>query len=436
MKRSSIWKTLSITVIDMYLLRTNMRVAVLKFCHDMKLEHIKTMQKHQETDEVFVLLNGSCTLFLEGAGELPDCITAVEMKPHMLYNIKKGVWHNHIMEEPGEVLIVENQNTGEEAQMKIKTRIIGIYITVLVLSFLLTFGTLSVINQGFREKEIGNAGVQTVSALAGNLSFIFANVTQFSDLIYFDDNVQNALNRVETQNIDADIHRTITKSLVNMILSGDYISSAFVFDKFYNPYSSYKTGPILVESDRILQTEWYRQMKKAGGGGFFIHGSEGVINYPTRQNKNYISYIREIGNKDTYEPIAILLLTMDAGTIQSYFENVGGDYDSRFFIVDSDGEYIIPPSEGETVRDAWLREAQNSEGYEVMEDGASKVILVSREMGIRDWRLVGCFRMNSAGTLTPYYTSTVILIMCVNLISVFICSMFLTKMIFAPLSGI
>lgn len=89
------------------------RVAILKFCDDLRLERIKTMQKHLETDEVFVLLQGSCTLFLGGSGETPDSITAVEMQPHFLYNIKKGIWHNHIMDQSGEVLIVENRNTSD-----------------------------------------------------------------------------------------------------------------------------------------------------------------------------------------------------------------------------------------------------------------------------------------------------------------------------------
>lgn len=320
--------------------------------------------------------------------------------------------------------------------LKIKTRIIIIYITVLVLSFLLTFGMIYVINQRYMEKEIGDAGVQTVNALAGNLSFIFENVSQFSDLIYFDDNVQESLDRVETQNIDAGIQRTITKSLVNMILSGDYISSVFIFDKFDNNYFSYKVGPILIDTSKIRDTEWYRQMKEANGSGFFIHRSEGVINYATRPDKNYISYIREIGNKDTYEPLAVLLLTIDAQTIQSYFEDVSKTYDSQFFIVDSEGEYIIPPTENEDEYQAYLRKSGGGNGYETVPFNGQKTIMASQELGIQDWKLVGSFQMNSAEALAPYYTTTVILIMCINIVFVFICSMLLTKMIFAPLSKI
>lgn len=90
------------------------RVAVLKYCDDLKLENIKTMQKHMETDEVFILLKGQCTLYLGGNKERPDRIEKISMIPGKVYNIKKGVWHNHTMDEQGEVVIVENSNTSDD----------------------------------------------------------------------------------------------------------------------------------------------------------------------------------------------------------------------------------------------------------------------------------------------------------------------------------
>lgn len=90
------------------------RVAVLKFCDDLLIGNISYMQKHLLTDEVFVLLKGECTLFLAGDGERTGELQKVKMHPGNVYVIKKGVWHNHIMTEEGEVLIVENRNTCDD----------------------------------------------------------------------------------------------------------------------------------------------------------------------------------------------------------------------------------------------------------------------------------------------------------------------------------
>jgi len=44
------------------------RVALMNFTPDLLPEKINSMQKHTETDEVFVLLNGRCILFLGKEG--------------------------------------------------------------------------------------------------------------------------------------------------------------------------------------------------------------------------------------------------------------------------------------------------------------------------------------------------------------------------------
>ena len=63
------------------------------------------LERHNETDEVFVLLEGSAylTIGLE--------MTRVDLEPNKIYNVKKGVWHSHIMSPDAKVLIVENSNT-------------------------------------------------------------------------------------------------------------------------------------------------------------------------------------------------------------------------------------------------------------------------------------------------------------------------------------
>ena len=87
------------------------RVAVLNFSDDLLPENLLSMQRHNQTDEVFVLLAGGCILFI-GAGD--DTITDVyaeDMKPFTVYNVKKGVWHTHTLTPDAKVLIVENRDT-------------------------------------------------------------------------------------------------------------------------------------------------------------------------------------------------------------------------------------------------------------------------------------------------------------------------------------
>jgi ureidoglycolate hydrolase len=90
------------------------RIAVLNYCEDVRPENIRQMQRHDESDEVFVLLRGHCTLIIGVGKSLVEQIHFEELQPYQLYNVKRGVWHNHILSRNASVLIVENRNTCDE----------------------------------------------------------------------------------------------------------------------------------------------------------------------------------------------------------------------------------------------------------------------------------------------------------------------------------
>lgn len=90
------------------------RVAILNYCEELELHNLKTMQKHMESDEVFVLLKGNCKLFVGGNGVTIEEIDAIKMQPMKLYNVKKGTWHTHTLDKEGSVLIVENRDTCDD----------------------------------------------------------------------------------------------------------------------------------------------------------------------------------------------------------------------------------------------------------------------------------------------------------------------------------
>lgn len=96
------------------------RVAVLNYCDELLPENITKFQRHDETDEVFVLLKGSCILFIgEGDEEITE-IHAQSMEPLKLYNVKKSVWHSHSLSQEAMVLIVENRDTTDANSPEIK----------------------------------------------------------------------------------------------------------------------------------------------------------------------------------------------------------------------------------------------------------------------------------------------------------------------------
>jgi len=86
-------------------------VALTNYTPDLLPEKINRVQKHTETDEVFVLLAGRCILFFGEGDENATHAHAVDMQPFQLYNVKRGAWHSHTFSEDARVLIVENRDT-------------------------------------------------------------------------------------------------------------------------------------------------------------------------------------------------------------------------------------------------------------------------------------------------------------------------------------
>lgn len=83
------------------------RVAYLNFHESYTPETMRYIERHNETDEIFILLNGEATLLI-GEERAP-----VPMEKYKTYNVKKGVWHNVYLSEDAKILIVENCNTSE-----------------------------------------------------------------------------------------------------------------------------------------------------------------------------------------------------------------------------------------------------------------------------------------------------------------------------------
>ena len=90
------------------------RVAFLRFIDELIPENIYRLERHVETDEVFVLLDGQAVLLLgEGDQEIEKLIHQV-MRPGILYNVKQNAWHNCVLSRDATILLVENRNTSSE----------------------------------------------------------------------------------------------------------------------------------------------------------------------------------------------------------------------------------------------------------------------------------------------------------------------------------
>ena len=87
------------------------RVAMLNYSPALLPDQLTQMQRHNETDEVFVLLQGRCILFVGEGDKRVGRIYAADLEPGKIYNVKRAVWHTHTLSFEAKVLVVENRET-------------------------------------------------------------------------------------------------------------------------------------------------------------------------------------------------------------------------------------------------------------------------------------------------------------------------------------
>lgn len=94
------------------------RVARLNYISELDMKNLNFIECHLETDEVFVLLQGTCDMFLLRQSE-PKCFEHISLEPNKIYRIPKGVYHAHALSKDAQVLIIEEENTSDDNSHRI-----------------------------------------------------------------------------------------------------------------------------------------------------------------------------------------------------------------------------------------------------------------------------------------------------------------------------
>ena len=75
---------------------------------------IDCLERHNKTDELFVLVEGSCTLVYANETEGGLDFGAVKMEKDKVYNIPATLWHNTITCKDTKMILIEDSNTSME----------------------------------------------------------------------------------------------------------------------------------------------------------------------------------------------------------------------------------------------------------------------------------------------------------------------------------
>lgn len=75
---------------------------------------ISNLERHNKTDELFVLVEGACTLIYANETDNGLEFGAVKMEKDKVYNIPATLWHNTVTQKDTKMILIEDSNTSME----------------------------------------------------------------------------------------------------------------------------------------------------------------------------------------------------------------------------------------------------------------------------------------------------------------------------------
>lgn len=75
---------------------------------------LRSVQRHHETDEVFVLTAGAADMIIMDGDDTPTDPYVFPMQRNVMYNVRQGVWHATVLSEDAHIVIFERSNTGPD----------------------------------------------------------------------------------------------------------------------------------------------------------------------------------------------------------------------------------------------------------------------------------------------------------------------------------
>lgn len=86
-------------------------IAMLRQIEKTKYENLKQAERHNLTNEVFILTEGEADLVVFENGNNPGKEFVIPMKKSVAYNIPAGVWHLVIMNPEAHIILFEKSDT-------------------------------------------------------------------------------------------------------------------------------------------------------------------------------------------------------------------------------------------------------------------------------------------------------------------------------------
>lgn len=315
-------------------------------------------------------------------------------------------------------------------RMKIKTKIWVLFLACILMSSVISIGTVVYSSQKSNLKHIGEMTTQTLHAIDSNLELMIDYVNQDTYAVFWSKMFQDTLEEVSKGNLTVKTRTELQDCLTNIMLAGDYISSIVFYDNIGNSFMCNREEVVSKKEIAVEDAYWYEKAIKKDGDWIFETDGGGIVSYKSK-NRNILSMIRVIKKKTDYSKLGILMVNIDEKTIREIFDSVGGNLNSNFYVLMND-ILIFGPKEKENydVSKDIIGSLEENETKIVRSEENSMVYKKISSM-IDGWTLAIETPMSSFSNSISYFDTLIVLI--VNIGMLILCWLFISHTVSRPI---
>lgn len=315
-------------------------------------------------------------------------------------------------------------------KMKIKTKLWGLFVTCIIISSLVSICVVVYSNRKTMLSQIGEMTTQTLLALDNNMELIIEHVNQDTYAVFWSTMFQDVLEEISNGNLTVETRAGLQDCLVNIMLAGDYISSIIFYDNLGNIYSCNREEVIIKSELPVEEADWYDKVLETDGDWIFETDGGNMAGYKSK-NRNVLSMIKMIKKKTDYSKLGILMVNIDEKTIRSIFSTVGGNLDSRFYIL-LDDELIFGPEDGtsfELCKDI-IRNLEEGE-TKIVKTGKGTTVYQKISSVVDGWYIAAEIPLDSFHTSGTYWQT--LFVLAFNILLLALCWLCITRTLSRPI---
>ena len=315
-------------------------------------------------------------------------------------------------------------------RMKIKTKIWVLFLACILMSSVISIGTVVYSSQKSNVKHIGEMTTQTLHAIDSNLELMIDHVNQDTYAVFWSKMFQDTLEEVSKGNLTVKTRTELQDCLTNIMLAGDYISSIVFYDNIGNSFMCNREEVVLKKEISVEEAYWYEKAMEKDGDWIFETDGGGIVSYKSK-NRNILSMIRVIKKKTDYSKLGILMVNIDEKTIREIFDSVGGNLNSNFYVLMND-TLIFGPEEKENYdvsRDIIGSLKENE--TKIVRSGENSMVYKKISSMIDGWTIAIETPLSSFSNSISYFDTIIVLI--VNIGMLILCWFFISRTVSRPI---